>query len=79
MAVLMLVMGMSVFHLLVRVVIMLMFMNISFMGMLMLMHFPIMLMGMFVIDFGMIVLVFMGNTIHVKRLLSYPNFILLHC
>jgi hypothetical protein len=57
-------MSMSVLLFFAGIVIVLMFVAISFMGMLMIVYLSIMLMGVFVMLFGMTVLVFVGNIIH---------------
>jgi len=40
-------------------------MGISLMGVFMLVHLPVVLVGVFMTEFGMRVLVLMGNTVHI--------------
>jgi len=56
-------------------VIMLVFMGNCFMSVLMFMHLPVVFMKMRMLDFRMVVYVFMGNNVHCfTYLLSYPNY-----
>jgi hypothetical protein len=65
MAVPVLVMGMRMFLFLAGLVVMFVLMGISLMGVFMLVHLPVVLVGVFMTEFGMSVLVLMGNTVHI--------------